>query len=992
DFIEVNTTFPTGEQTSTIYNPIESSSDFQTYENTTVDSGSLKLKIKWWNSSFQKCQDITISSPVNDYQYKLVLNTTNFDYSYASDDGSDIRIVNSSCGNGGVEVPYWIEKWNESGDSIIWFRGDNSSTTTYAIYYNYTQAEPKSNGDKTFIFFDDFEGTSLDTTKWDDLSAGSGYAEIVSGRLHLRGYSNYQYGKIQTKNNLGINYDCIIEMEVEPINPGSPSGVYGIPNLYDSSENRYVGNSWASWLSNELRLLNGTTTHYFNWNAGNNYPIKAVCYTSLKKWDYYLNGELKAQNYSSNSASFSGTIDILRLSTGASDNGGEAYYDNLRIRKYTSPEPTLTVSSPETIDSKNWWNTSFPKCRNINIMSIASSALINFPAYINVTYDSDMQSDYDDIRFVDKPCGEGGTQLNYEIEYYDSSHADIWVKIDSLPSSGKTIAMYYGNPTVSSVENKTGVWDNNFKLVWHLSENPSDGYVNDSTSYGHLGTIHGSMTSSDSVSCKAGNCFDFDGVNDYINTPDDANLKPADVTLEFWVYPRETNPDSRWFVGKGCTDKWGNKDAVSYGINLRDLEGDDSTDIFTRPERNDNTQTRVTDYNVSINKWYYVVMTFNTSDNNVSLYVSGSYIGSADHGQDLRYSGPWDFLVAASHAGTGSGVNRYENCRIDEVRVSNMSRSADWINQTYQLIENQNNYVNFGNEKSLTDLKYFPSGYVFPNLTYSNNITKATLWANDTNYTTKTFSDTFNDYSKLLEYNNIKIENGDMSLFKTSNDWWNSSFHKCQNITISSPVNDYQYKLILNTTNFNYSYANDDGSDIRIVNASCGNGGQELPYWIEKWNKTGESTIWFRGGNSSTTTYAIYYNYTQAEPKSNGTKTWNFFDDFTTDTTGEYTLRVDPDHSDWYLYTRPSWASASKRVRYEVSIYDLSCTSNYGSGIDIGTSADYDSYGDNTRNKIWGGTFTVDTDSSYCESFKFLTDANESSETGINEVNYTADS
>jgi len=61
DFIEVNTTFPTGEQTSTIYNPIESSSDFQTYENTTVDSGSLKLIPTY-------CRNITISSPVNDFQ------------------------------------------------------------------------------------------------------------------------------------------------------------------------------------------------------------------------------------------------------------------------------------------------------------------------------------------------------------------------------------------------------------------------------------------------------------------------------------------------------------------------------------------------------------------------------------------------------------------------------------------------------------------------------------------------------------------------------------------------------------------------------------------------------------------------------------------------------------------------------------------------------------------------------------------------------------
>ena len=115
---------------------------------------SSNVSASWWNSSFHKCQNITISSPVGDYQYKLILNTTNFNYSYANNDGSDVRIVNSSCGNGGVEVQYWIEDWNESGSSVVWFRGDNSSTTVYSIYYNYTDAEAKSNGTNTFELYD----------------------------------------------------------------------------------------------------------------------------------------------------------------------------------------------------------------------------------------------------------------------------------------------------------------------------------------------------------------------------------------------------------------------------------------------------------------------------------------------------------------------------------------------------------------------------------------------------------------------------------------------------------------------------------------------------------------------------------------------------------------------------------------------------------------------------------------------------------------------
>jgi len=257
--------------------------------------------------------------------------------------------------------------------------------------------------------------------------------------------------------------------------------------------------------------------------------------------------------------------------------------------------------------------------------------------------------------------------------------------------------------------------------------------------------------------------------------------------------------------------------------------------------------------------------------------------------------------------------------------------------------------TNLGEEKVID---YPILGDALSSSVFSNNITKATLWANDTNYTTKSFSDTFNYYSKLSEYENIAIEDGDLKL---NTNWWNTSFKKCQNITISSPVNDYQYKLILNTTNFNYSYANDDGSDIRIVNASCCNGGVEVPYWIEKWNKTGDSTLWFRGDNSSTTTYALYYNYTDAENKSNGTKTFLYFTDFDIDkssdfqTVGSATFTWETSNSRLKgVYTANTWQMYQLKTTYSRPIaigarlqqnyIDWHCDGGIGYGKDTTTN------------------------------------------------------
>ena len=33
---------------------------------------------------------------------------------------------------------------------------------------------------------------------------------------------------------------------------------------------------------------------------------------------------------------------------------------------------------------------------------------------------------------------------------------------------------------------------------------------------------------------------------------------------------------------------------------------------------------------------------------------------------------------------------------MDEIRISNISRSANWINQSYQIVNNQDNLVSFG--------------------------------------------------------------------------------------------------------------------------------------------------------------------------------------------------------------------------------------------------------------------------------------------------------
>jgi len=66
-----------------------------------------------------------------------------------------------------------------------------------------------------------------------------------------------------------------------------------------------------------------------------------------------------------------------------------------------------------------------------------------------------VQADFDDLRFTDI----NGKLLNYWIEDDTSSSLDVWAKLPSIPTSGATVYMYYGNPSASSYQNGNNTFE-----------------------------------------------------------------------------------------------------------------------------------------------------------------------------------------------------------------------------------------------------------------------------------------------------------------------------------------------------------------------------------------------------------------------------------------------------------------------------------------------------------------------------------------------------
>ena len=324
-----------------------------------------------------------------------------------------------------------------------------------------------------------------------------------------------------------------------------------------------------------------------------------------------------------------------------------------------------------------WWNIGWPHRKRIIIdhtMVQGDSPLVNFPVLLNITDDdlfTKAQDDGDDIVFTDYY----GNKLHHEIELYNYSngHLVAWVNVTNLSSTDDTLLyMYYGNLSCSSQENVVGVWDSSFVMVHHLAETTGTHY--DSTIYDNDGSPSGGVNQN--IVGVIDGADDFDGTNDHISVND--LDQHGDFTLEIWM-----NPDTL----SGSQDRSVIMKNQDYGFEI-----DHNTEVlYSRV--NAGSWTGVT-VNVSVDTWQYIVMVWDEAGNDLFVYVNGSLISSnlnmGNHvsNDNLLYIASW------------SGADQFFDGGIDEVRLSNKTRSAGWINTSYVNQHDPSGFYSVGSEEA----------------------------------------------------------------------------------------------------------------------------------------------------------------------------------------------------------------------------------------------------------------------------------------------------
>ena len=169
-------------------------------------------------------------------------------------------------------------------------------------------------------------------------------------------------------------------------------------------------------------------------------------------------------------------------------------YDSVMI-----VDPNAIKDFTLSIDGNEWLE-GWDYRRTIPITGSAGAGTL-YQVPILVSYDSDMQTDFDDIRFTDN---DGSTLLAYWIEsYVASGYASVWVNVTDDLGSNQDIYIYYGNSTVSTTSNGVDTFlfyedwtDENINLTrWDLQDS------NGGVTWAAGGATHGTIAT---ISANAG--------------------------------------------------------------------------------------------------------------------------------------------------------------------------------------------------------------------------------------------------------------------------------------------------------------------------------------------------------------------------------------------------------------------------------------------------------------------------------------------------------
>jgi len=293
-------------------------------------------------------------------------------------------------------------------------------------------------------------------------------------------------------------------------------------------------------------------------------------------------------------------------------------------------------------------------------------ALTNFPMLFSGTYtylrtvanggSVQSASGFDIVFYADEGLT---TKLDHEVDFWSASTGVIqaWIRIPSLAGgTDTTIWLAYGDNTITtSQENKTGVWNSNFRIVVHMG-NGTTLNTNDSTSNANNLTAVGS-TNPTAVSGKISGGVNLDRTQAQRLTRN-AVATPSAYTVGGWILSSQA-------PGSALVTQPFGIGSDSFGFSWDHNNATFRAAFFHR--NNTGAYFALSAGTLLASTYYYLVLTWD-----------GTTVRGYTNGVQQSTQG-----VTSIQSFTGSSmglcINNLWTGIFDEYRFSNVARSANWL-------------------------------------------------------------------------------------------------------------------------------------------------------------------------------------------------------------------------------------------------------------------------------------------------------------------------
>lgn len=352
---------------------------------------------------------------------------------------------------------------------------------------------------------------------------------------------------------------------------------------------------------------------------------------------------------------------------------------------------TIYATSPGTPAPPASWLSGWTYRKKITISNTNVDAnLTDFPLLVKIAEAGGgstnigancLSSGYD-IRFT---SSDGATLLKYERETFSvaSSNltANIWVKVPTVSQSASTdIYIYYGKTGATDGEDAANVWDVNFKGVWHSKDSTDTSHIADSTGVNN-GTKKAAGEPLETTG-KIGNAQDYDGTDDYVNAGSNSSLNiTADITISAWINMVSFGQSS---YGRIVSNRGG------LGSGGYELAVDNSAIVKGLALIADSTVYESNASIVDTGGWYNVAVT--RSGTGLTFYVNGVSAGT----QTVATINSSSSSLLIGQRGDSL---RYFDGDIDDVKISNSARAAEWIKFEYHNQGDSGNNLTFASQE-----------------------------------------------------------------------------------------------------------------------------------------------------------------------------------------------------------------------------------------------------------------------------------------------------